>query len=212
VRLWGSRPPERHRIDEIVLPGTLDAVTGEPIVTSAMVFVEYATDVDPSAVLGAQQRSEDSKEYAAAIFLSRHLAGGDWRKSGDVKDEATAEGISERTLQRVKLELGIEDKREGFPSITYWRHPQSRHPLSQNGGATVETAWLSENNGVSAPVAPAPMGEGAVGVTVGLEASDGDLTRFLEGYSDAVDRSLITPAESIQLAMLDVVYERAGIS
>src|SRR5207249_1289872 len=44
-------PIERHRIEEIVLPGTRDPDTGEPIVTSRMTFVEYADDVDGSTIL-----------------------------------------------------------------------------------------------------------------------------------------------------------------
>jgi AAA domain len=152
------RPPERHRIEEVILPETLDAVTGEPIVTSRMVFVEYATDVDASAVLGAQVSDESSKELAAAGFLVKQLAGGDWHESAPLKHVASADGISERTLQRAKLDLGVEDKREGFPAISYWRLPQSRHPSYQSDGATTGGAWLSQNGGSENPVAPAPLG------------------------------------------------------
>jgi hypothetical protein len=153
------RPPERHKIVEVVLPETLDAVTGEPIVTSAMVFVEYATDVDASAVLGSQTSGEDSKERAALLFLARELAGGDWRKSAALKTAASAEGISERTLKRAKLDLGAEDKREGFPSVTYWRLPQSGQPSYQSGGPTVESAWLSQNGEVESSVRPTLLGD-----------------------------------------------------
>jgi uncharacterized protein DUF3631 len=39
--------------------------------------------------------------------------------------------------------------------------------------------------------------------------TNGDLTSYLEPYSDVVRRGLITEAESIQLAMLDVACSRA---
>lgn len=152
------RSPERHRIEEVVLPKTLDSVTGEPIVTSRMVFVEYATDVDASAVLGSQVSDESSKELAAAAFLVRELAGGDWQESAPLKAAASADGISERTLQRAKMDLGVEDKREGFPAISYWRLPQSRQPSYQNDGVTTNGARLSQNGHSEDPVAPAPFG------------------------------------------------------
>jgi len=130
----------------------------EPIVTSRMVFVEYATDVDASAVLGSQVSDESSKELAAAGFLVRQLAGGDWQESAPLKTAASSDGISERTLQRAKLDLGVEDKREGFPAISYWRLPQSRQPSYQSDGATTNGAWLSQNERDESLVAPAPLG------------------------------------------------------
>jgi hypothetical protein len=152
------RAPERHRIEEVILPKTLDAVTGEPIVTSRMVFVEYATDVDASAVLGSQVSDESGKELAAAGFLVRQLAGGDWHESAPLKATAEADGMKERTLQRAKKDLGVEDKREGFPAISYWRLPQSRQPSYQSDGATTNGAWLSQNGRDESLVAPAPLG------------------------------------------------------
>ena len=44
------------------------------------------------------------------------------------------------------------------------------------------------------------------------EARDRDLTRYLERFGDAVRRGLITEAEMIQLAKLDIAYDRAGIA
>jgi hypothetical protein len=152
------RPPERHRIEEVILPDTLDAVTGEPVVTSRMVFVEYAADVDASAVLGSQVSDPGAKELAGAGFLVRELAGGDWYPSASLKAAADSEGISKRTLQRAKSDLDVEDKREGFPAVSYWRLPQSRHPSYQSDGATTGSAWLSQNGGSEKPVAPAPLG------------------------------------------------------
>jgi hypothetical protein len=52
------RPVERHRIEEIVLPKTLDAETGEAAVTARMTFVEYAHDVDAADVLAPVAKRE----------------------------------------------------------------------------------------------------------------------------------------------------------
>jgi AAA domain len=142
------RPPERHRIEEIVLPETVDAVTGEPIVTSRMVFVEFATDVEASAVLSAHAGGQgEDKTQAAAWFLIRELRDGDWHESRVVKARGEAEGHTERTLQRARVELEIEDKRTGFPAVSYWRLPAVVPTESPQGGTTVEGAWLSQNSG-----------------------------------------------------------------
>jgi hypothetical protein len=49
-------------------------------------------------------------------------------------------GVPERTLQRAARELDLEHERQGFPSSTWWRLPQSRQPSSPILGATGETA------------------------------------------------------------------------
>jgi hypothetical protein len=115
------RPVERHRIEEIVLPETLDAETGEPLVTSRMTFVEYAHDVDAADVLAPRTETREGKEMTAARLLVDELADGDWHESQGIKERGEAEGVSERTLQRAFSTLGCEVKREGFPAVTYWR-------------------------------------------------------------------------------------------
>jgi len=185
------RPPERHRIEEIVLPDTLDAISGEPIVTSRMVFVEYADDVDASAVLNSQGGGAEARTLAAQLFLAKELREGTWQESRAVKERAVAEGHSERTLQRAKSELDVEDKREGFPAITYWRLPQSRQPIHQQDGATVDGARLSGNGAAEAPVAPAPSGDGA-GLTDPVEAE----LMFLADCQELVDADEATWIEA----------------
>ena len=54
----------------------------------------------------------ETKRDAAAEFLEGLLADGPMPAS-EVKEEAEAEGISERTLKRAKQELGVEAVREG---------------------------------------------------------------------------------------------------
>lgn len=146
------RPVERHRIETIVLPGTVDPDTGKPIETSRMVFVEVANDIDGSEVL----HTKSPKSGNARAFLAQALADGDWHDSAGLKTLASGIGISQRTLVRAANDLQVETERRGFPSTTWWRLPagatadtKSRQPLSHILGATRETAPY----GLSQPVA-----------------------------------------------------------
>jgi AAA domain len=138
------RPVERHRIEEVLLPGTVDPETGDPITTSRMVFLELAEDVDGADVLAPRVAGDASKEQAAIRFLVCELAGGGWGKSAELKERAAAEGHSERTLKRAKEALNIEHRSEGFPAVTYWRLPSRAKPMPLSDGPTVEPASLSQ--------------------------------------------------------------------
>ena len=111
-------PVERHRLEEIVLPDTFDPETGERLVTSRMVFVEVADDVNSADVLEPQRTT---KTATAETLLEALLADGDWRESGAVKNLMVAAGYTERTTQRAANDLGIEVERHGFPAQTWWR-------------------------------------------------------------------------------------------
>ena len=130
---------ERHRIEPTILPGTIDPQTGSPIETSRMVFVEYATDVDGDDLLGPRDRT-DEKTTNATQFLSEALSDGKWHDSAGLKKLAAASGIKERTLQLAAGNLNVKNKREGFPSSTLWRLPQSRKDLPNESCATVDSA------------------------------------------------------------------------
>jgi hypothetical protein len=117
---WGRRSTvERHRLEEVVLD-TQDPNTGLPIVTSRMVFVEYADDIDANDVLAS--RGRDTKTAAAQLFLERALADGDWHDAEGLRKLAGAQGIAERTLQLAKRNLNVEHERRGFGHpVTWWR-------------------------------------------------------------------------------------------
>jgi archaellum biogenesis ATPase FlaH len=136
-------PIERHRIEAVVLPDTVDPDTGRPIETSRMAFVEYATDVDSEDLLGPRDRG-DRKEDHAAAFLAVVLLDGDWHDSAGLKTIAASTGIRERTLQLAAGDLGVEHERRGFPSTTWWRLPQSRKEAPHESCATVEPLQSSE--------------------------------------------------------------------
>lgn len=156
------RPVERHRLEEIVLPGTLDPETGEAIVTSRMSFVEVADDLDGADVLGPKT----TKTETAETLLAAILADGEWHESDAVKKVMEAAGYKERTLQRAAAYLHVENERRRFPSVTFWRIPlggAAAAPVaptavapssSPKDGATVDAAQPSGTDAPAVPVAP----------------------------------------------------------
>jgi putative DNA primase/helicase len=157
-------PIERHRIETIILPDAVDPQTGTAIETSRMVFVEQAPDVDADDLLGPRERS-DEKRTRAARFLAESLADGEWHDSAGLKKLAASLGVSERTLQRAAQEVDVQTDRRDFPSVTWWRLPQSRRVLSHSSGATVEPTETSGFESSQRPVAPVAQGNGTTGTT-----------------------------------------------
>lgn len=151
-------PVERHRLEEIVLPGTLDPETGSPIVTSRMTFLEVALDVDPSGILDAKGTT---KTETAETLLDALLADGDWHESGGLRALLAAAGFNERLAQRAAKELGVEVERRGFPSSTWWRLPVATRSGSQDV-ATVDSAQPSRSRHDTTPVATSASSSRAV--------------------------------------------------
>jgi AAA domain len=196
------RPVERHRIEEIVLPDTLDAETGDLIVTSKMTFVEIADDVESADVLGPRQRTAtDSKLLRAALLLHGLLGDGKWHDSAGLKVLAGAQGITRRTLERAAQEIEVEHERRGFPSTTHWRLP------SRAGGSPKDVAQLAIPRGYaeSEPVAPvAPTN--STGVIPGGTPilGDPDYLTFVAGVHR---NGHITTAEALDLERLHNLIE-----
>jgi hypothetical protein len=91
--------------------------------------------------------SEDRTEVEiAAEWLADHLGDGDWRPAGEVREAAKADGIASRTLQRAMARAGVEAKRDGFPSLGYWRRP-SRANADGATGAGVTGATGNPSTG-----------------------------------------------------------------
>ncbi len=128
------RPVERHRIESIVLPDTVDAETGGMIETSRMVFVELAEDIERSELLGS--RAHEGKTEQAVLLLEEMLGDCEWHERQGLRTLAGARGISERTLQRAAGKLGVDVERRGFQSGTWWRLPQSRQGYPPQIGTT----------------------------------------------------------------------------
>jgi hypothetical protein len=83
--------------------------SGVSSLTAARILSVMVTDDDRAA------------RVTACDFLKEALSNGE-RLADDIKAEATAEGISDRTLRRARLDLGVSYRREGFGkgAIYYW--------------------------------------------------------------------------------------------
>jgi putative DNA primase/helicase len=111
-------PVERHRLEQVALPGYLDS--GLPIETSRMVFAGIADNVTSGDALGP--RGTADKELIAERFLRTELEDGEWHSSKEVKAHAALQNMSERTLQRAREALEVEVKTTSdFPAMSLWR-------------------------------------------------------------------------------------------
>jgi KaiC/GvpD/RAD55 family RecA-like ATPase len=158
-------PVERHRIDEVILPDTFDPDTGDPIVTSRMVFVQIAEDVDGADVLAPEK---PTKVATAESLLEVLLRDGEWRESDELKKVLAAAGFNDRLAQRAAKDLGVDYDRRGFPSVTWWRLPVATS-LAPRNVATVDTAQPSHFSPESVAVATT-LGDVATGNGYGSPA------------------------------------------
>lgn len=119
---------------------------GETIPTSRLVIGE---EVDTRADDLISTRSDDERTDTdlAADWLADELADGEWRASRPVKEAAKAAGHSERTIQRARRALGVEDRRDGFATAgggqSEWRLPLVPPPGhatgTSEGGTSAQT-------------------------------------------------------------------------
>jgi hypothetical protein len=171
-------PVERHRLEEVVLPNTLDPETGEPIITSRMQYVEIADDVDAADVLGPQKTT---KTDTAESLLEALLADGAWHESGDMKKVLAAASFNDRLAKRAAKDLGVEHERRGFPSVTWWRLPVGTPPVGTkpvlHDVPTGDTAQPSRFSGTSVPVGTSSVEQVATGATGNGSAQISDLER-----------------------------------
>lgn len=157
---WAKRGQiERWRLEEIVLPERLDPETGAPIVTSRMVFVEHATDVDGEELLAPRKAN---KTEGAQQALRSMLADGEWHESDGLKKLLAAQELSGRTVQRAAKDLGVEVDHRGFPQKTWWRLPFAPS-LPSAFGANGNIAQPSGFATSYSPVAPNHVGVDATG-------------------------------------------------
>jgi hypothetical protein len=181
------KPVERHRIEEVILPGTLDPETGEPVITSRMVFVEIASDVDEADLLAPRESSGATREVEATRFLVGELATGEWIESAPIKDRAEEAGIAERTLQRAMRDLKVDVERSGFPAVK--GRPAASACPGRPGSGSAKTRYPALVSGRErrlpepARLAPRPLGPGDRGS--GAKAPDAVLApSHLRGVLD----------------------------
>jgi AAA domain len=172
------QPVERWRVEEVSLEDHVDPTTGEPITVARIGFVEIAADVDGADVLSAHRT--DGKSAQAIAFLAEALANGDWHDREDLWNDASAQGISERTFKRASQALNVEKQRlEEFGGGTRWRLPQpetaqtpARPPSAPDPGPTGDSADLSGSDPSEAAVGPVRPTPAEVLATLPDNASD----------------------------------------
>jgi hypothetical protein len=101
------------------------------------------SDLTASRILsGTSTDDEKAARSTAYDFLKDALSNGE-RLADDIKAEAKAVGISERTLKRASSDVGITWRREGFGkgAIYYWDLKRS----SNNGSNGSHTVPLAQN-------------------------------------------------------------------
>jgi hypothetical protein len=209
---------QRHVLEEIQLE-QLDPSSGQPIVIARMRYLEDAADVDRNGVLDEPRRDAgDEKLAQALVFLVRSLDDGGWHDSAGLKVLAGATGISERTLKRAAVELGVEYERRGFPSTTWWRHASQAAGSPTVGGLTGQPLNHAGSERTQAQSGQSGRGDRGDGTT-GREPPDVDalLARLRErmpllgdpGYALAADRAFadgqITERELAELLDLDAL-------
>lgn len=122
-------------------------------------------------------REERSEHGEAADWLTDYLTGNGGEASwADIKKEARAAGIAERTLQRAHRRAGVTISRSGFPARTLWSidpNAQSRQPDGATGasGATGATGDLSSQSRQPRQQTPTE-NPGASGATGGADAGE----------------------------------------
>lgn len=148
-------PPERHRVEEVLLRDSIDPATGSPIVTARMVFVEHADDVDGAGVLGPQKTT---KTESVETLLEALLADGEWHESAGVKQLLRAAGFNDRLAQRAAKDLNVAIESRGFPRSTWWRLPVATN-TTPTDVATAETAQASGTERLAASSRDISMGD-----------------------------------------------------
>lgn len=113
------------------------------ISTSRLSF-EGECEIGAGALLSPPPAEDRSEVEIAAEWLADELADGEWHGSRAVKAGARAAGIRERTLQRAMRQLGVEDRREGFPAVSEWRLPVAPREV---GGTTGGVPGATEDFG-----------------------------------------------------------------
>lgn len=181
-------------------PREVEADDGQIMETTRLVMLgESGAQADDLLVT----RSDDDRTDTdiAGEWLADELADGRWQESREIKARAKVAGISERTLQRAKKMLEIEDRRDGFQGVSEWRLPVAPTP-SQTAGATAAGATGKTPVGIRDQLSLSPQSRHVS--ALGATAVNGDLVerlRYLTGRKEAMSREIEACAPT--LAELD---------
>ncbi len=105
------------------------------IETSRLVVVGDC-DTHADDLLATRGEDERSDREIAAEWLTDELADGGWHRASEIKAQAKAAGVSEKTLRRAREQLGVEDRREGFPAVSEWHLPAVPNPTGHDSNSS----------------------------------------------------------------------------
>lgn len=102
------------------------------------------SDLTASRILSGMASDDDRAAMSTACDLLKESLSSGERLADDIKAEAKAVGVSERTLKRARSTMGIVWRREGFGTgaIYYWKLPDA----SKNGLNGFHTGPLVQND------------------------------------------------------------------
>jgi hypothetical protein len=175
--------PEAPSLACRIEPRLIDGDAGS-IETSRL---QFTGDCDTHAddLLATRGEDERSDRDIAAEWLADELADGTWRPACEIKEAARAADITEKTLRRARERLGVEVRREGFPSVSEWRLPVTPTPTGTTGSPAVghdrENRTAEPDTVVSDPAHAQDTELGATGANGHLDA-DAELVRVVEKF------------------------------
>ncbi len=103
-------------------------------------------------LLGGDRSSEDRSALEEAKDFLREALDCQPRPAAELRRVAEADGISWRTLQRARRDLGVEVRREGFPASSVWSRQSCQAPVAPLvGGDTGATDKTHAGEGIAAP-------------------------------------------------------------
>jgi hypothetical protein len=140
----------------------------EPIPTSRL-LVLGETEHRADDLLVQRGDDERTDRDVAAEWLTDELADGEWHPSRAVKARAKDDGLSERTLQRARTALGVEDRRDGFPAVSQWRLPVVPPPRGTTGA---DDPWHDYGNGAGEPNRGTPQSQSCQETDSGTTGAD----------------------------------------
>lgn len=122
-------PSLAYRLETVII----DSPVG-PITTSRVAW-EGVADYTSADLVAAPSRDVERTPRDEAEEFLRGMLGGGPVEAEVVKTAATKDGISERTLRRVKTDIGVVSQREGFGpgSVVRWSLPAHTGPREPIG-------------------------------------------------------------------------------
>jgi putative DNA primase/helicase len=115
-----GREPTRRILVHMKVNGSAKASSRKFLIDDHGVTWGELSGLGAADVLGAETQAEDRSEMSGATEFLREALGHGSRDAEEVKAEAKSQGISDRTLRRAKLALGVESRKKSVREGWIW--------------------------------------------------------------------------------------------